>query len=272
MNPRLFLAACLALMLASGAPPAQAQATTQDDVLAAELRPGWRTADGTYMAALRLTLEPGWKTYWRSPGDAGIAPEFNWSGSQNLAGVRLHWPRPHVFHLNGMQSIGYSRELVLPVELTPLDPSRPIALRGEVDLGICEDICMPADLSFQAEFSGPGAPDKAIRAALNDRPATGAEAGLGRIGCAVEPISDGLRVTAHLSLPPTGGQETVVIEPGPSPVWVSESVVSRSGQQLAATADFVSDTGGPVMLNRSAIVVTVLGQNRVVEITGCPAP
>jgi len=268
----MMLKILLSVVLAFACLSLPARAVTQDEVLSAELLPGWRTANGTYMAALRLTLAPGWKTYWRSPGEAGIAPEFNWSGSQNLAAVHLHWPRPHVFHLNGMQSIGYSRELVLPIELSPADPSRPIDLRGEVDLGVCDDICMPAELAFQATLSGPGAPDPAIRAALNDRPATGAEAGLGRIGCEVEPISDGVRVTAQLALPPTGGKETVVFEPGHSSVWVSDTIVSRTGRQLVASADFVADDGGPVLLDRRAMVVTVLGQRTVVEIAGCPAP
>jgi DsbC/DsbD-like thiol-disulfide interchange protein len=262
----------LALVLAIACLSHPARAVTQDDVLSAEVLPGWRTEQGTRMAALRLTLAPGWKTYWRSPGDAGIPPLFNWSGSQNLAGVRVHWPRPIVFEMNGYRSIGYKHEVVLPLELTATDPSQPILLQAEIDLGICRDICMPAALTFQSRISGAGAPDAAIRAALNDRPATAAEAGLGGIGCTVEPIPDGLRLTARLALPPTGGTETVVFEPGPASIWVSEAVVSRDGAHLVATADLVSGDGGPVLLNRGAMVVTVLGQERAVEIAGCPSP
>ncbi|MFX4601211.1 protein-disulfide reductase DsbD domain-containing protein, partial [Acinetobacter baumannii] len=44
---------------------------------------------------LELRLEPGWKTYWRSPGDAGFAPRLDWSGSGNLAGATLSYPAPH---------------------------------------------------------------------------------------------------------------------------------------------------------------------------------
>ena len=262
----------LALALAILCLSHPARALTQADVLSAEVLPGWRTEQGTYMAALRLTLAPGWKTYWRSPGDAGIPPLFNWSGSQNLAGVRVHWPRPVVFEVNGYQSIGYKHELVLPLELTATDPSQPILLQAEIDLGICRDICMPAALAFQTQISGPGAPDAAISAALDDRPSTAAEAGLGGIGCTVEPIADGLRLTARLALPPTGGAETVVFEPGPSSIWVSEAVVSRDGPHLIATADLVSSDGGPVLLNRGDMVVTVLGQQMAVEIAGCPSP
>ena len=265
--------ACLAALIAvlGGHSPARAQAITQDDVVSARLLPGWRTADGTYMAALQLTLAPDWKTYWRSPGDAGIPPSFNWSGSQNLGAVRLHWPRPQVFHLNGMQSIGYKHDLVLPIELTPKDPAQPIALRGKVDLGVCRDICMPAALNVAGRIGGPGRPDPVIDAALAARPATAAEAGLTRIGCTVAPTADGLRLTAVMALPPTGAGETVIFEPG-GPVWVSEAKVIRSAGTLTASADLVADDGGPIALNRSAVIVTVLGADRAVEISGCPAP
>ena len=121
-----------------------AQATTQDDVLSAALVPGWQTPSGSHMAAVNLTLAPGWKTYWRSPGDAGIPPSFNWSGSQNVGSVRIHWPAPSVFHSNGMQSIGYHDHLLLPVEVKPLDPSLPVVLSLKMELGVCDEICLPA--------------------------------------------------------------------------------------------------------------------------------
>jgi DsbC/DsbD-like thiol-disulfide interchange protein len=261
----------LSALLALGLGPA-AHATTQDDIVTVSLLPGWRTEHGTQIAAIRFTLAPDWKTYWRSPGDAGIPPLFNWSGSENLDSVALHWPRPHVFSVNGMQSIGYKRELVLPIELTPIDPAKPILLRGTIDLGVCHDICMPASVSFAGELAGTGSPDPLIRAALAERPATGPEAGLAGIGCEVEPIEDGLRITARLVLPPTGGSETVVFEPQAGAVWVSESQVTRQGGTLVATADLVPDSGETLLLNRSRVTVTVLGRDRAVEITGCPVP
>jgi DsbC/DsbD-like thiol-disulfide interchange protein len=252
--------------------PVSAMATTRADVLAARILPGWQTADGTRMVALELTLAPEWKTYWRSPGDAGIPPLFDWTGSENLAAVQTHWPRPEVFQLNGMQSIGYSERLVLPMELTARDPGQPILLRVSVDLGVCRDICMPATLTLAAEISGTGGPDADIRAALDDRPASGSEAGLTAIACTVEPISDGLRLTATLRLPSTGGEETVVFEPGRSAVWVSDATVTRQGRKITASSDLVSETGAPFALDRSRVTVTVLGRDRAVEIAGCPAP
>jgi DsbC/DsbD-like thiol-disulfide interchange protein len=269
---QIMLRSLTLLTLLSIVQAAPVRATTAGDVVSVSLLPGWQSEDGQRMAAIRFDLAEGWKTYWRSPGDAGIPPIFNWSGSENLAGVRIHWPRPHVFAVNGMQSIGYKNELVLPIELTPIDPSKPIGLHAEIDMGVCRDICVPAAVSFSASITSGGQSDPMIRAALSDRPATPGEAGLGSIGCTVEPIEDGLRVTATLDLPPTGGPETVVFEPRAGAVWVSEADVQRAGSILSASADLVAESGKPFALDRSAMIVTVLGHDRAVEIIGCPAP
>ena len=63
-----------------------------DEVVSASVLTGWRMENGHHMAALRITLAPGWKTYWRAPGEAGIPPRFDWTGSDNLSAVTVHWP------------------------------------------------------------------------------------------------------------------------------------------------------------------------------------
>ena len=246
--------------------------TTQGDVVTARLLPGWQDKKGHHMTALHLALAPEWKTYWRSPGDAGIPPAFDWSGSENLKYVLFHWPSPSVFHTNGMQSIGYHRELVLPIEVVANDPSKPVLVRVQVGLGVCRDICIPAEVDLMADLTPPGAPDPAISAALRDRPATASEAGMTGIGCTVEPIRDGLRLTASIDLPTQGSGETVVFESGSGSVWVSEAVSSRSGGRLTAEAEMVAPSGQPFALDRSSVVVTVISAQGAVEIRGCPAP
>ena len=254
----------IALALAAATP-----AEAEDALIRAELLNGWQTTTGTQMTGLHLQLAPGWKTYWRAPGDAGIPPVFDWSGSTNVQSARIHWPTPHVFTTNGLRSIGYKGDVVLPVELTPRDPARPMRLVGRVDLGVCSDICVPASVQVNAALTAPGAPDAAIKTALAARPVTGAKAGLTSATCTVEPIRDGLRVQAELVLPSTGGAEVVVIEGGAPDIWVSESEVTRDGARLFASADLVAPTGKPFALDRSALVLTVLGTRRAVEVRGC---
>lgn len=260
----------LVALLSLLALPALAQ--TQDDVLSARVLPGWKAADGHYMSAISLTLAPGWHTYWRSPGETGIPPVFDWSASSNLKSVALHWPSPQVITQNGSVSIGYLDALTLPVEVVPLDPGKPVHLAVKMDLGICQDICMPAALALNATLTGPGAPDSAITAALKAGPATGKAAGVTGVSCDVAPIDDGLRVTARLQMPPQGAGETVVIEAGEPGLWVSSATTDRRGKSLTASADLVPPTGKPFALDRSGLVVTVLGKGRSVELHGCPAP
>ncbi len=249
-----------------------ASATTQDDVLSATLRPGWQMDSGAHMAAMDLTLAPGWKTYWRSPGEAGIPPSFDWSGSSNVKSVRLHWPAPTVFESNGMQTIGYHDRLLLPIEVTAMDPALPVRLAVKVDLGVCDDICLPANLVLDTDLLPPGAPDAAITAALGLQATAAVAAGVTRVSCAVDPIADGLRLTARLRMPDPGAPEVVAFETADPGVWVATSVTQREGGDLVTMTELVPPDGAPFMLDRSGVVITILSQGEAVEIKGCPAP
>jgi DsbC/DsbD-like thiol-disulfide interchange protein len=252
--------------------PAAAKGTTQEDVLAAQILTGWQMQAGSHMTGLHLDLAPGWKTYWRAPGDAGIPPRFDWSGSVNLKAVHVHWPAPSVFHTNGYQTIGYVEDLVLPLEIVPEDPSRPVDLKLHMELGICDDICLPAFLELSSTLIPPGTPDPALRKALERGPASGKSAGLKGISCDVVPIKDGLRITATVLLPRQSGTETVAFETADPTVWVSESITTRAGGTLTAQTELVAPSGQPFALDRSGIVLTVIHDAGAVEITGCPAP
>ena len=251
---------------------APALATTQDDVLAAQLRPGWQMENGAHMAAVELQLAPGWKTYWRSPGDAGIPPSFDWSASENVKSVRIHWPAPLVFELNGMQTIGYHEHLVLPVEITPRDPARPVRLSVSVELGVCDKICLPASLSLTSDLTTAGAPDAEIQSALAKRAATASEAGVTAVACQVDPIKDGLRVTARMQMPDPGRPEVVAFETADREVWVAEAVTERRGGELISMTELVPPNGAPFALDRSGITMTILAPGGAVEVRGCPAP
>lgn len=251
--------------------PAMALAQGADALTEARLLPGWRTEAGTRMAAVSLVLAPGWKTYWRAPGDAGIPPVFDWSGSQNLASVTIHWPRPEVFEVNGLHSIGYHDRVVLPIEVAPRDPEKPVRLQGSLTLGICRDICVPAEVALSGDLAGAGAPDAAISAALAARPDTAAEAGVREVACSVRPLADGVNLTARIVLPDQGGLETVVIEPPDPSIWVAPTTATREGEALTASADLVAPASQPFLLDRSRVTLTVLGRSGAVEIKGCPA-
>lgn len=250
------------------ASPAGAQ-TTIGTLVQADMLDGGLTRRGTYLGALRLTLSDGWKTYWRAPGDAGIPPQFDWSGSRNLGSMDITWPTPHVFDQNGMQSIGYTTQVVLPVEITPADPTRPVHLRGKVDIGLCKDVCIPGTLLIDHQLDSEAGRNPAIAAALAQRPFSSTEAGVTAATCRLSPIKGGMRLEARIAMPSAGGNEVAVIEPGSPQIWASQTITRRDGGTLLATSELVPVTDGPLALDRSAVRITVLGKRHAVDIRGC---
>lgn len=261
--------ALLALALANASP---ATATTQDDVLSASLHNGWQMESGAQMAALELVLAPGWKTYWRSPGESGIPPSFDWSGSRNVKSVLVHWPSPFVFDVNGMQTIGYRDRLILPLEVTAIDPARPVSLSLQMELGVCDDICLPANLSLETSLATPGAADEGIRSALSRRPKTGGQAGVTQVSCQIDPIADGLRLTARMRLPDPGNPEVVAFETSDPAIWIAEATTQREGGDLVTMTELVPPDGAPFALDRSGVTMTILSRGKAIEVKGCPAP
>ncbi|MEH6525491.1 MAG: protein-disulfide reductase DsbD domain-containing protein [Sneathiella sp.] len=98
---------------------------------------------------LQVQLQKGWKIYWRSPGDAGIPPQFDWSGSMNFKQSTIHWPAPEQFDVFGLTTWGYHDEVVYPITVDIEDSSQPLDLKLKLFYGICEQVCIP----YQHEFS-----------------------------------------------------------------------------------------------------------------------
>ena len=92
---------------------------------------------------LQIQLAPGWKTYWRSPGDAGIPPRLDWEGSENLRSAEILWPLPEQFEAYGFSGWGYHDEVVFPIDITLKEAGKPLDLKLNLQLGICEDVCIP---------------------------------------------------------------------------------------------------------------------------------
>ena len=95
--------------------------------------------------SLGLALEygEGWKGYWRTPGEVGLAPEVDWKDSSNLASAEILWPAPERFEAFGIENFGYSGLVVLPIRATLEDRGKPLKLRASVTLLTCSDVCVP---------------------------------------------------------------------------------------------------------------------------------
>jgi DsbC/DsbD-like thiol-disulfide interchange protein len=130
--------------------------------------------DEELMAGVQLRMDDGWKTYWRNPGDSGVPPQFDWSGSTNLKEAKVLYPAPHRFADANSTAIGYSGEVIFPVKLIPERPGEPIELKLAFDFGLCKSLCIPneAKLSLKLEPGAAldGADTKLLNASLDRVP------------------------------------------------------------------------------------------------------
>ena len=159
-RPLLTAAAVLCAPLALAAPGAQAKEATagsgwvEADVARVRLLEGEAASPEKLRAALDIELKEGWKTYWRAPGETGVAPEFDWSRSTNLRSLEVLWPRPKKLDSGGAEFWGYDSHVALPISVTPEDPSKPVVLDLDVYLGVCKSICTPLDLTLSRRLTG----------------------------------------------------------------------------------------------------------------------
>ncbi len=128
---------------------------------------------GRHLAAIALRLKPGFKTYWRHPGDSGVPPHFQFEGSSNLREAHVHFPAPRRFDDGaGGVSFGYLEpELLLPVTVAAADAAKPVLLRLKADYAVCEKLCVPASGVAEVQLGGmPTAHGEAIRQAMKTVP------------------------------------------------------------------------------------------------------
>jgi DsbC/DsbD-like thiol-disulfide interchange protein len=129
---------------------------------------------GRIHGVLDIALKPGWKTYWRDPGDAGVPPQIDISGSTNIAEAMFSFPPPQRHDDGYGKWAGYDHPVSLPVTFTLSAPSEPAVIDADIFLGICETICIPVQTRLSLD---PGSdPDKAedvaqVKAALATLPA-----------------------------------------------------------------------------------------------------
>jgi len=133
-------------------------------------------------AGLEIRLAPGWHAYWRTPGDAGVPPAIDWTGSTNLKQATMAWPAPARYSLQGFETAGYRDHVVLPIALTPAQPGQPLDLHAQIGWAACANICVPysarLDLTLPSGPAVPSAQAPLIVAARGRVPRSPAMAGI----------------------------------------------------------------------------------------------
>jgi suppressor for copper-sensitivity B len=106
----------------------------------------------TLPLGVEFRMAPHWKIYWRAPGDAGYPPTIDWSGSSNVASVEIAWPVPERYTIFGLTTYVYEDTVVLPLTVKPREPGAPVALRGQVNYLLCDQICIPYEAALSLDL------------------------------------------------------------------------------------------------------------------------
>ena len=120
-----------------------------------------------FLAGIEVRLDPHFITYWRDPGDAGVAPTFDVAASTNLKSAAVRYPAPERLDEAGAEAFGYSSDVVFPIWVTPLDPAKPVTLAVGFGYAACYNICLPARAELRLTLDGrPSAEGMRVEAAL----------------------------------------------------------------------------------------------------------
>lgn len=152
-----FLATLLILlpMLASAQSTGWISAPEHPPVKMRMMSTGEQSNDGKIIqTVLDVELSGDWKTYWRSPGEGGIPPSWDWSQSSNIESVEWHWPIPKYYEQLGVMTLGYKKHVSFPVTLTLKDPNQPALFRANLTFPSCTTICVLHDYAIELPIDG----------------------------------------------------------------------------------------------------------------------
>lgn len=257
-----------ALALFAFLAPASAEETAKTDQTEVRLMAAV-TATGDLAnvpLGLSITMKPGWKTYWRSPGDAGFAPSIDTTGSSNVAALDVAYPVPHRFELFGLQTFGYGDEVVFPLTLKVETPGAPVTLRAKLRYLVCEQICIPYEHDLSLDLpAGPAlvSDDAALISRFQALvPDAGARARFSLTGVAV--AGHQLVVTLRSDGQPLVQPDAIV--EAPSGLYFDKPQVELlgDGHEAKLSLPIQRDEGGPDPA-ATALTLTVFDGMRALE-------
>ena len=170
------------------------------------------------LGGIAFQLQPGWHTYWRNPGDSGVPPRFDFAKSENIEAVTVLWPAPtKIADGAGGTSLGYQKQVVLPLRIVAKNADRPVTLRAEINYAVCEKLCIPVEASAELRFTSVASTeDSALFAALDTVPKP-ANVGDPNPLTIRDVKRDGKTVLVDVATPDSG--EVNLFVEGPTPDW-----------------------------------------------------
>ncbi len=217
--PAILVTCGVALLFAAPARANDASPWAKDMNSALRLIAGGKNDDAQSLhAGVEIRLDAGWHTYWRYPGDSGVPPRFDFSGSDNVADVQVLYPAPQAITDETGTIIGYKDDVIFPLRVVPRQKDKPVTLHAKIDYAICAKLCVPVEARVQLTLAGGTANENSPLIAAEARvpqPVSAAQAGL-----SVRRANEERRkplVFVDLAAP--GGQPVEIFVEGPTADW-----------------------------------------------------
>lgn len=213
-----FAGTAIACLLSMSASAQDASPWIKDTYSQVRLIAGSRSG-GAFLGGIAFQMQPGWKTYWRNPGDSGVPPRIDFTKSENVESVTILWPAPIRFSDGaGGTSLGYKQQVLLPLRIVAKNADKPVMLRAAINYAVCEKLCIPVDAHAELAFTSVASTeDSAITAALDTVPKPAKIGDNTQLGIQDVRREGKLGVVVDVAAP--DGKDVDLFVEGPTPDW-----------------------------------------------------
>jgi len=260
---------CALSLIAAGNASAAASRWDGDARSAVRLIAG-SAAGSVLRAGVEIRLKSGWHTYWRYPGDAGVPPRFDFTGSQNVKAVDVLWPAPQPIPEHDLVTIGYTGDVILPLAVVPENGAKPVKLRLKLDYAVCAALCVPAEGKAELELgAGPSSQDAVLAAAearVPKKTVLGEGATLAIKSVRREDGAGRRRVIVDVAAPL--GVRVALFAEGPTPDWALPVPKAVDGAPAGLQRFAFALDGAPpgATYDGAAIALTAVAGNIAIEV------
>ena len=219
MRAALGAAVTLSIVCASMEVRAEDSSPWQRDAHSAVRLLAGSRSGAVLLGGISIQLQPGWHTYWRTPGDSGVPPHFDFSKSDNVEAVTVMWPAPIKFDDGaGGTALGYKRQVTLPSRIVPKSADKPVTLRADINYAVCDKLCIPVEASAQLAFASVASTeDGNLSEALNTVPKP---ANVGDPNpLTIRDVKREGKVNVLVDVSAPDGKEVSLFVEGPTPDW-----------------------------------------------------
>jgi DsbC/DsbD-like thiol-disulfide interchange protein len=222
------------------------------------------TAGGTpeVYAFVEIELGPGWKTYWRNPGESGIPPRFDFKRSKNIAKAEVLYPAPTRIADPVGDIVGYKGRVIFPVKLTLTDAAQATDVAADVQFGICKDICVPSEAALDVMIpAGDSSPigdtnDLALsRVPRDGSSVTGKHPNTSSVVVDLKSTKPRLEITGYF---PGGTQNADVFVEAPDGIYLPLLVkTAEVGNEASFEADLSKDVDLKALAGKTLTITVV---------------